>query len=62
MKTVKLDEAAFARGVDEVLTLRPIRRIAEQVIWGKSSSTTKRGETSKPTGTELSGRNQKKSA
>ena len=32
--TVKVDDRAFARGVDEVLTLKPLRR----VVWGMLNS------------------------
>jgi hypothetical protein len=32
MKTVKIDERAFARGVDDALTLRPLRQLIEKHV------------------------------
>jgi hypothetical protein len=46
MAKVKLSESSFNRGVDDVLTLKPVRRAFKNVIYNlrssKSGSSTKR--------------------
>lgn len=40
--TFKIDARAFGRGVDEVLLLKPVRRVVGAIVYGKEKTTVRK--------------------